>query len=111
MALSSVKHINGMKIAVVLISIFSLTFFPSNSAGLILGADDNDEGLNKEMKVVLGSRPPRCVNKCLNCGPCSATLVTSQQHKNGFGASPHEHDQRYYLLAWKCKCRNKLFQP
>ncbi|KAH9610619.1 hypothetical protein KSS87_002179, partial [Heliosperma pusillum] len=29
----------------------------------------------KSRKLVLGSRPPTCVNKCMNCKPCVATLV------------------------------------
>uniref|UniRef100_A0A803LN16 Epidermal patterning factor-like protein n=1 Tax=Chenopodium quinoa TaxID=63459 RepID=A0A803LN16_CHEQI len=70
-------------------------------------------------KPVLGSRPPSCVNKCLNCNPCVATLVVPPRHQmtdlisftsydDHYGDNNHD---SYYLLAWKCKCGDKLFQP
>lgn len=65
-------------------------------------------------KMMLGSRPPRCLNRCLNCNPCMATLVVTPHHRKGFDTSHNReanHDDNYYLLAWKCKCGNKLFQP
>ncbi|KAI9191626.1 hypothetical protein LWI28_011018 [Acer negundo] len=61
------------------------------------------------VKMVLGSRPPQCVNKCLNCRPCVATLVVPSHPKNHH-FKPQE-DENYYLLSWKCRCGNKLFQP
>lgn len=64
----------------------------------------------KQMKLVLGSRPPRCINKCLGCKPCTAALVTSQHHRNQIKVSL-QRDEGYYLLAWKCKCKDKFFQP
>lgn len=63
-----------------------------------------------QLKLVLGSRPPRCVNKCSSCRPCIAALVTSPHHKNDFNLS-YQRDESYYLLSWKCKCKDKLFQP
>ncbi|KAJ8534963.1 hypothetical protein K7X08_016691 [Anisodus acutangulus] len=61
------------------------------------------------MKV--GSRPPRCEGKCLNCRPCIATLIAPiHQGKLTISANSKE-DDTYYLLAWRCKCANKLFQP
>ncbi|XP_006346821.1 EPIDERMAL PATTERNING FACTOR-like protein 2 [Solanum tuberosum] len=64
--------------------------------------------------VKVGSRPPRCsVDKCFNCSPCMATLIApihQGKHKAG-SASSSEHDTNYYLLAWKCKCGNKIYHP
>ncbi|GFQ04599.1 epidermal patterning factor-like protein 8 [Phtheirospermum japonicum] len=58
--------------------------------------------------MILGSRPPGCVNKCLNCRPCKATLVIPP-HKSS--SHDREDDDTYYLLSWKCRCGNKLYQP
>ncbi|XP_010250122.1 PREDICTED: EPIDERMAL PATTERNING FACTOR-like protein 6 [Nelumbo nucifera] len=105
MASSSI-YSNGLRIAV-LILIFSVTSLPSKPAGLELSS--NDESL-KQRKLVLGSRPPRCVNKCLSCSPCMATLVIPP-HQRSFKSSSQGEDGSYYLLSWKCRCGNKLFQP
>ncbi|KAD6794548.1 hypothetical protein E3N88_05444 [Mikania micrantha] len=66
-----------------------------------------------QKKKILGSRPPGCVNKCMNCSPCRATLVIPPHHKMiGYrDQSSHGEDDCYYLLSWKCKCGDKLFQP
>lgn len=84
-------------------------------------------GYSKEKELVIGSRPPQCFNKCLNCRPCVAALVISQRHKeSGDGlnysadvpipnanleATRLPRDDSYYLLSWKCKCKDKYFQP
>lgn len=71
---------------------------------------DTREGLEEESKI--GSKPPACVNKCRNCRPCMATLVVPNHQKNkGFKVSSRGDDDTYYLLSWKCKCGDKLFQP
>ncbi|CAI9766076.1 unnamed protein product [Fraxinus pennsylvanica] len=62
-------------------------------------------------KMVLGSRPPGCVNKCMNCRPCEATLVIPPHRKRVFGKLSRREDDTYYLLSWKCRCGNKLYQP
>ncbi|KAF5776959.1 putative EPIDERMAL PATTERNING FACTOR-like protein [Helianthus annuus] len=61
----------------------------------------------------LGSRPPGCLNKCMKCSPCEATLVIPPHHKmvDYIDQSSHDEDDCYYLLSWKCKCGDKLFQP
>ncbi|RWW27981.1 hypothetical protein GW17_00007558 [Ensete ventricosum] len=61
-------------------------------------------------RKVLGSRPPSCMNKCSSCSPCMATLVAFPRERS-FSALGHEEDDGYYLLAWKCQCDNKLYQP
>ncbi|KAK9078260.1 hypothetical protein SSX86_002317 [Deinandra increscens subsp. villosa] len=83
--------------------LFSLTFSPSISGASLV----------QEKKKILGSRPPGCVNRCMNCSPCRATLVIPPHHKmtEYRDQSSHREDDFYYLLSWKCKCGDKLFQP
>ncbi|KAK6912212.1 hypothetical protein RJ641_024305 [Dillenia turbinata] len=52
--------------------------------------------------MVLGSRPPGCVNKCLNCSPCMATPVVPPHPRGIFRSSSYGEDDGYYLLSWKC---------
>ncbi|XP_050234983.1 EPIDERMAL PATTERNING FACTOR-like protein 2 [Mercurialis annua] len=79
------------------------------------------EGLQQK-KMVLGSRPPGCVHKCLSCRPCMATLVVPSHQKKlkalshhggggGGGGGEDDDGDGYYLLSWKCRCGDKLFQP
>ncbi|KAF5190852.1 hypothetical protein FRX31_019557 [Thalictrum thalictroides] len=88
---------------VVAILIFCLTFLPLKTVGLMFSS--NGEALEQK-KMVLGSRPPLCINKCFNCRPCRATLVIPP-HKTRF----QKEDDTYYLLTWKCRCGNKIYQP
>ncbi|KAE9601812.1 hypothetical protein Lal_00040875 [Lupinus albus] len=107
---SPIVYSNGLKTSLALILIISLILFPSNSEGSASTKDG--KGLMKQNKLVLGSRPPRCVNKCLKCRPCMATLVISPHHKDvGINKAIGQRDEGYYLLSWKCKCGNKFFQP
>ncbi|KAI4344138.1 hypothetical protein L6164_011404 [Bauhinia variegata] len=93
------------KFIYLLIFVFSFTFFLTEGSASV-------EVHTKDLKeLVLGSRPPRCLNKCLNCRPCMATLVISPHQRNGHKASSVQRDESYYLLSWKCKCGNKFFQP
>ncbi|XP_034696730.1 EPIDERMAL PATTERNING FACTOR-like protein 8 [Vitis riparia] len=108
---SSTTHPHGLKaavIAVILIS-FLTSLLPFKSAGSEVSS--YSESLQQRKKMVLGSKPPRCVNKCLNCRPCMATLVIPPRQKKVVGASSHGEDDNYYLLSWKCRCGDKLFQP
>jgi hypothetical protein len=84
-----------------------------HAGGSVL-CDKNDL---EDRKVVIGSKPPVCVNKCKKCRPCMATVVVNdhdhqRQKKKDFKfvSSDHEEDS-YYLLSWKCRCGNKFFQP
>nr|XP_016500762.1 PREDICTED: EPIDERMAL PATTERNING FACTOR-like protein 8 [Nicotiana tabacum] len=81
-----------LKIVVTLILLLSLTFQPSESVGM-------------SRKMVMGSKPPDCVNKCMNCQPCRATLAIPPRQQR----STDEKDDNYYLLSWKCSCRDELF--
>lgn len=70
----------------------------------------------EESKGVIGSKPPVCANKCMKCRPCMATVVVpDHQRKQGsfklVSSRGGEDDDSYYLLSWKCRCGNKLFQP
>ncbi|KAK4265167.1 hypothetical protein QN277_026253 [Acacia crassicarpa] len=85
-----------LRTLVTLILIISLTFFPCNSGGSV------------KKKMVMGSRPPGCFNKCFTCKPCKAALVIISPHRRRTSERDYE---GYYLLAWKCKCGNKFFQP
>ncbi|XP_022729766.1 EPIDERMAL PATTERNING FACTOR-like protein 8 [Durio zibethinus] len=95
-------HPVELKIAVSVMVIFYLAFSPSRS----VTANDS----SKQETMVLGSRPPKCVNRCFSCRPCMAALVASPHHRNG-RSSTYQGDESYYLLAWKCKCGDKFFQP
>ncbi|KAG5523315.1 hypothetical protein RHGRI_035210 [Rhododendron griersonianum] len=102
----------SLKFAVTLILISSLSFLPSKSVGLQWSS-------LKQRKMVIGSRPPGCVNKCMSCRPCMATLVVIHPHDNNkkgefakiSDSVSRREDDPYYLLSWKCKCGDKLYQP
>ncbi|KAG6413301.1 hypothetical protein SASPL_126010 [Salvia splendens] len=96
--------------AALLLSIFflSLTLLPLQSGGIGMGA-------SMEIKMGLGSKPPACLNRCMSCRPCVATLaIPSQSQKRSpfiYVKFSTAQDDTYYLLSWKCTCGNKLFQP
>ncbi|KAL8136105.1 hypothetical protein AgCh_010633 [Apium graveolens] len=72
---------------------------------------ENDVQSSKlPVKMAVGSSPPKCVNKCLGCRPCMAALVISPPFKAS-STSIYVRDESYYLLSWKCKCRNKYYTP
>ncbi|XP_021298485.1 EPIDERMAL PATTERNING FACTOR-like protein 8 [Herrania umbratica] len=100
---------NRLKVAITVTSIFFSTFlYPS--VGILNSG--HSESMVQQSKMVLGSKPPSCVNKCLNCSPCMATLVIPSHQWKHFRATYHgDEDESYYLLSWKCKCGDKLFQP
>ncbi|KAK8933429.1 EPIDERMAL PATTERNING FACTOR-like protein 4 [Platanthera zijinensis] len=50
-----------------------------------------------------GSSPPTCRSRCGRCFPCRPIHVAIQPGRS----FPLE----YYPVAWRCKCRNKLFMP
>ncbi|KAI4355744.1 hypothetical protein L6164_004489 [Bauhinia variegata] len=100
--------LHGLKVAITVAFIFFLTLLlllpPKSAGGSVV--------LSEESKKVIGSKPPACVNKCSNCRPCMATLVVPNHQRKGFKkVSSHGEDDGYYLLSWKCRCGNKLFQP
>ncbi|KAL5575701.1 hypothetical protein UlMin_017400 [Ulmus minor] len=110
MAPSSMTFPQRIKVAVTVAFIFSLTLLPPKSESFD-EVGSKKYGREEERKMVLGSRPPGCVNKCLNCRPCTATLVIPSHQKKRLQTSSHGDDDTYYLLSWRCRCGNKLYQP
>ncbi|GAB2300329.1 hypothetical protein Dimus_034365 [Dionaea muscipula] len=110
----------GLQVPLVLLCFFSLSFLLSNSVlSLKFELHSKDSVEMKTImssKLVLGSRPPRCVNRCMSCRPCMAVLVIPP-HRNRKPSSSDslkttpQDDEGYYLLSWKCRCKNKFFQP
>ncbi|KAL7152538.1 hypothetical protein ABFS83_04G104800 [Erythranthe nasuta] len=114
MALSR-KYQLYLKFAVISICIVSLTLLPPKTGGMKESTAENEQ-------TILGSRPPGCVNKCMSCRPCEATLVipthkmvinssTRIKGKGSFVKSSRREDDTYYLLSWKCRCGNKYYHP
>ncbi|KAJ7951899.1 putative Epidermal patterning factor-like protein [Quillaja saponaria] len=102
--------LHELTVSVTVAFIIFLPFLPTKSGGSLLLV--NRTASLEESKMVLGSKPPACVNKCLNCRPCMVTLVIPTHQKKGFAASSsHREEDSYYLLSWKCRCGNRLFQP
>ncbi|KAL1565047.1 EPIDERMAL PATTERNING FACTOR-like protein 6 [Salvia divinorum] len=97
---------NHLLLTFALTSIFLIS---SISGGIRASSSLEDE--EELRKMVLGSRPPACVNKCMSCRPCEATLVIPPRQTKKWGLSSHREDNSYYLLSWKCRCGNKLYQP
>ncbi|XP_059318605.1 EPIDERMAL PATTERNING FACTOR-like protein 6 [Lycium ferocissimum] len=92
---------NKLKVAGGLLIFALLCYLPVTDGGKV----------SKETRgMKLGSRPPRCEGKCLNCRPCIATLI-APIHQGKLVVSASKEDDTYYLLAWRCKCANKFFQP
>ncbi|KAF5739097.1 EPIDERMAL PATTERNING FACTOR-like protein 2-like [Tripterygium wilfordii] len=114
---------SSKNIVVTVAFIFFLTFLPPKSDGVML-LSMRSESLQQK-KMIFGSKPPGCVSKCLNCRPCVPTILVIHSHKKNkemmmmssrreYYSSSHEggdDDDTYYLLSWKCKCGDKLFQP
>ncbi|KAL1551391.1 EPIDERMAL PATTERNING FACTOR-like protein 6 [Salvia divinorum] len=104
---SSTSH-HLFLLTLALTSILLLSSLPPSSGGIRATREEEEE----LRKMVLGSRPPACVNRCMSCRPCEATLVIPPHQRASYGASSHRGgDDSYYLLSWKCRCGNKLYQP
>ncbi|XP_019157937.1 PREDICTED: EPIDERMAL PATTERNING FACTOR-like protein 8 [Ipomoea nil] len=111
MASQNVYHI-GLKLLLTLLLFYSLALLsPISGIGI---------GRGKQVRMVLGSSPPKCVGRCMGCRPCVAALVIPpHDDKYGFrrpssssaSSSSGAGDESYYLLSWKCRCGNKYFQP
>ncbi|ESW22744.1 hypothetical protein PHAVU_005G177700 [Phaseolus vulgaris] len=102
---SRTYKLHGLQLALILTFFLFLIVLLPHSGGSVLS--DRRKSLEEE-KVGIGSKPPACGNKCMNCRPCTATVVVPD-HKNkkkGF-----MEDDNYYLLSWKCRCGDKFFQP
>ncbi|XP_050937582.1 EPIDERMAL PATTERNING FACTOR-like protein 8 isoform X2 [Cucumis melo] len=96
--------------------LFSL-FLSHPTSGHEQNFSSSSSSSSKQKELVIGSRPPQCFNKCLNCKPCVAALVISQRHNNNNNLVvsnleadllPVPEDDAYYLLSWKCLKRRGL---
>lgn len=84
----------------------------------------------EEEKVRLGSSPPSCRNKCYECSPCVAVQVPSLSAPSGPATTaradadadsaaaredllppPLVTLSEYKPLWWKCRCRDRLYEP
>jgi len=54
-------------------------------------------------RLLIGSSPPDCRFKCVGCTPCVSVLVPIHPGP--------VHPQNYYPQVWRCKCRNRLYNP
>jgi hypothetical protein len=53
--------------------------------------------------TLIGSSPPDCRSKCSRCTPCVSVLVPIHPGT----VIP----QNYYPQVWRCKCRDRLYNP
>ncbi|KAG8377425.1 hypothetical protein BUALT_Bualt08G0031800 [Buddleja alternifolia] len=73
-----------------------------------------------KMRVLIGSRPPRCDQRCQSCGHCEAVQVPINNIKFFYNQQitinhPHSRgDDRisnYKPMCWKCKCGDFISNP
>ncbi|KAK1262881.1 EPIDERMAL PATTERNING FACTOR-like protein 1 [Acorus gramineus] len=92
---------------------------PPSAAG-----DTFPQGPLMEDKMRLGSIPPSCHNRCMDCSPCTAvqvpTLPSRGDVEKGVGSakvgvpldlSSYNKYSNYKPLGWKCRCGDHLFNP
>ncbi|XVF86461.1 hypothetical protein PTKIN_Ptkin18bG0042100 [Pterospermum kingtungense] len=72
MAPSRIGCLNDLKVSITM-AFFLLINFLLPLVGTLNSGDSGS--LFQQSKMVLGSKPPGCVNKCLSYSPCVATLV------------------------------------
>lgn len=107
-------HLGFNRILVFILFLCLLLFVEGRT---VLCDEMRRESSLEERKVAIGSKPPVCVNKCMKCRPCMATVVVNdhdhqrKRKMKGFKLESSQEDDSYYLLSWKCRCGNKLFQP
>ncbi|GAB2228306.1 hypothetical protein Droror1_Dr00010138 [Drosera rotundifolia] len=104
---------------------------PTNTMDIAKGTNVKNGDKEATAQALIGSRPPRCEERCRNCGHCEAIQVPiAPQHKlkpaaGGVGGS-HDilHDTRpateesrgdymtnYKPMSWRCKCGDFIFNP
>ncbi|GFP87595.1 epidermal patterning factor-like protein 2 [Phtheirospermum japonicum] len=76
-----------------------------------------------KMRSMIGSRPPRCEERCKSCGHCEAVQVPIVPIKTfqeaNFNAkipktvaySRGDDITNYKPMCWKCKCGDFIFSP
>lgn len=71
------------------------------------------------MRSMIGSRPPRCAERCKSCGRCVAIQVPivgtkkaeTRGHFYGTAYSRGDDISNYKPMSWKCKCGDLIFNP
>lgn len=61
-------------------------------------------GQYEEMEKI-GSRPPRCEDKCYGCEPCEAIQVPTTSGRVGVQYTNYEPE------GWQCKCGPTFYAP
>ncbi|KAI3465210.1 hypothetical protein Pfo_021873 [Paulownia fortunei] len=80
-----------------------------------------DQKNSVKMRSLVGSRPPRCDQRCRSCGHCEAVQVpiapTIKFLKQEIYATPRiaysrgDDISNYKPMCWKCKCGDFIFNP
>ncbi|KAL0557781.1 hypothetical protein IC582_006332 [Cucumis melo] len=101
-----------------------------------VATEEEEEKMGMMMRNQIGSRPPSCRRKCMECGGhCEAVQVpvalhdSNQNQKKGrrrrrssrrYFSDHSKHDvalssedetSNYKPISWKCKCGNFIFNP
>ncbi|KAL6573086.1 hypothetical protein OROHE_002562 [Orobanche hederae] len=100
---------------------FRLIFRAEGRKLLTRTADFSSTTVVNEEKTMwraqIGSRPPRCDQRCGSCRHCEAIQVpttTNPQIKlSGIEntTAGGDDDSNYKPVSWKCKCGNFIFNP
>ncbi|ESQ27042.1 hypothetical protein EUTSA_v10019808mg [Eutrema salsugineum] len=80
-------------------------FYLLSLHSIVSGAHDHQL---KRKESVLGSEPPVCAKKCLNCKPCLPYLFDIH---DGAHNDDDDDSEPYYPVRWMCRCRDQLFEP
>ncbi|KAL0878432.1 hypothetical protein Bca101_028138 [Brassica carinata] len=92
----------GLGAAFLIVNILSSLLSPHIMS---VQAGAHDQQL-KRKESVIGSEPPACGNKCLNCKPCLPYIFDIH------GTHDDDDDREpYYPVRWMCRCREKIFGP
>ncbi|CAH9119429.1 unnamed protein product [Cuscuta epithymum] len=106
------------------ISIFSQSGF--SAQGRVMPKQLVEDGYIPQQvrRMLIGSRPPRCENKCRNCGHCEAiqvpivpnlknqpTIRSSHDLPKHIAYNREDYLSNYKPMCWKCKCGDLIFNP
>ncbi|KAK1433175.1 hypothetical protein QVD17_10081 [Tagetes erecta] len=120
--------LHHLTISILFLLIPFTTHFTSSAQGRMLLVKSTTHSLVEEEKTILrgqiGSRPPRCENRCGSCGHCEAIQVpTTPQVKAAINGvkkptvgvtieyARGDYSSNYKPMSWKCKCGSFIFNP
>ncbi|KAG0466111.1 hypothetical protein HPP92_017164 [Vanilla planifolia] len=90
----------------------------SNDAPFLLHRQHNKTKGRLTARFMIGSRPPNCERKCLNCRRCDAIQVPTSPQETKPAMNPYwvikarrDDSSNYKPMSWKCKCGNHFFNP